>query len=190
MGGHLAYARQEVTYFVGRFPAILRLYTVWWYRSAMPLSPRVRRERRALAAKDRPPKKYPRKRCANDGTLFFKTRKNKRFCCPECKDEYHRFGSAFGPLRDYLTKLIGIESKAQAAAQFTAYVQGKDFRRQLAAAGFIHRSMIQPRPGPKPRELARSLEQLAARIVMLETAKPQWTIDQLQDPRADLYPVR
>jgi hypothetical protein len=112
----------------------------------MSLSPKVRRERRALAARYREPKKFTRRRCDNCGKFYLKTRDNKKYCSLQCKDEFNRHGSAFGPLKDYLTKLIKKESKEAAAAQFAAYVAGKDFRRQLAAAGFIHRSMIRPKP--------------------------------------------
>lgn len=42
----------------------------------------------------------------NDGKLFDVTKPNRRFCSQSCKDEYHRHGSAFGPLKERLEKLV------------------------------------------------------------------------------------
>ena len=144
----------------------------------MSLSPQVRRERRALAARYREPKKFPRRRCDNDGKWYLKTRKNKRFCSKACKDEYNRYGSAFGPLRDYLTKLIGKASKEEVARAFAAFVASKDFRRQLAAAGFIHRSMLRPRNREQASAgLQEQMRELAGRITALEQRPSQKTPD-------------
>jgi hypothetical protein len=142
----------------------------------MPLPPEVRRARRAAAAKLRDPQKFPRRRCANCNKFFLKIRKNKRFCSRGCKTEFARYGSAFGPLKDYLTKLIESASGGEAEKQFAAYVAGKDFRRQLAAAGFIHRSMLEPRkPALTPDGLqsqititGRLMRELESRVKELE----------------------
>lgn len=34
------------------------------------------------------------------------TKPNRKFCSDDCKNEYNRFGAAYGPLKDKLTKLI------------------------------------------------------------------------------------
>lgn len=34
------------------------------------------------------------------------TKVNRKFCSDKCRLEYHRYGAAYGPLRDKLTKLI------------------------------------------------------------------------------------
>lgn len=81
----------------------IALYTAPWYPSAMPLSPAVRRDRRAAA---QPPKNFPRKHCANCNRLFPVTQPKRKFCCSNCKDQFHNFGSAFGPLRCTLENLV------------------------------------------------------------------------------------
>ena len=37
---------------------------------------------------------------------FPMTKVNRKFCSDKCRLEYHRYGAAYGPLRDKLTKLI------------------------------------------------------------------------------------
>lgn len=51
-------------------------------------------------------KKIPRRRCKNCNGWYWKTRKNKLFCKKSCKDEYGRYGAAYGPLKAKLEKLI------------------------------------------------------------------------------------
>lgn len=72
----------------------------------MPLQARVRRERRAVIKKFSPPQQFPRKRCKNCPKMFPKTRPNREFCSPACKKEFHRHGSAFGPLKETLQNLV------------------------------------------------------------------------------------
>jgi len=38
--------------------------------------------------------------------MFPMTKPNRKFCTDNCKTEYNRYGAAYGPLRDKLTKLI------------------------------------------------------------------------------------
>ena len=54
-----------------------------------------------------------RKRCENCPKFFEKMRKWQRFCSKECKDQFHKNGSAYGKLRDTLTKLITREVASQ-----------------------------------------------------------------------------
>jgi hypothetical protein len=72
----------------------------------MPLSPKLRRERRAAVKKFSPPQVFPKKRCKNCPKMFPKTRANREFCSPACKKEFHRHGSAFGPLKETLQNLV------------------------------------------------------------------------------------
>jgi hypothetical protein len=71
----------------------------------MPLPPAIRRERREYNKKQDPPV-FPIKRCLNDNKQFRQVKKNKVFCCDACRREYNRFGSAFGPLREKLEKMV------------------------------------------------------------------------------------
>lgn len=63
---------------------------------------------RSLSARVRvvQPVQLPRKRCDNDGKLFYVTKPTRRFCSNKCRMEYHRHGNSFGPLKDKLYKLI------------------------------------------------------------------------------------
>lgn len=72
----------------------------------MPLAPRIRRDRRAALKKFSPAKQFERKRCKNCPKMFPKTRPNREFCTPACKKEFHRHGSAFGPLKETLQNLV------------------------------------------------------------------------------------
>lgn len=123
-----------------------------------------------------PAKIFPRRHCKNCNKLYEKNRPNKMFCSHDCKEEFRKFGSAYGPLKEHLTKLIAKHAAGEAAAQFAAYVAAKDFRRTLAAAGFIHRSMIKKRPaGMKPEALHAQIlllgsfsRRLLSRVTRLE----------------------
>jgi hypothetical protein len=94
--------------------------------------------------------KFPKARCKNCPKFFPKTRPNREFCSQDCKDEFNRHGSAFGPLRERLTKLIEKASKEEAARQFAGVwpaatnllTTSPEFIRALKAAGFIHRSQL------------------------------------------------
>lgn len=138
-----------------------------------------RRQANVAAGRIRPEdlKKYPRRRCRNCDALYYRTRPHKKFCSIVCKDEYHKYGSAFGPLKTYLTNLIQKAGKEEAARQFEAYLSSPEFRKHLAAAGFIHRSQILK---PDMREtgahlrgqvtvIERLLREHEERIVALET---------------------
>lgn len=74
----------------------------------------------------RPRKGARKRRCRNCDQwywprVFLKgtSKKNKgggspqRFCTPACRKEYNRNGSAFGPLRDKIRRLIASEVKKQ-----------------------------------------------------------------------------
>ncbi len=76
----------------------------------MPLSPRRQSERRAELKeqelkRDGPPTiRYFH--CRNCGKRKPKTHYQKKFCDRHCKDEFHRHGSAFGPLKETLHNLV------------------------------------------------------------------------------------
>lgn len=73
----------------------------------MPLSPKVRAERRAQQKKLEEPKKTRRRRCDNCDNRFHPARKDQRFCCGNCRKEFFRNGgNAFGPLKVRLEKLV------------------------------------------------------------------------------------
>lgn len=101
----------------------------------------------------------------NCNAWTIRTIPHKKFCSVKCKDEYRHYGSAFGPLRDYLTKLIVKASNEEAGKQFAAYVAEKDFRRHMAAAGFIHRSMLKPKePELTPERLRSQIRETEKRL--------------------------
>src|SRR5271154_2023750 len=56
-----------------------------------------------------PKKKFPKKRCLNCDKKFEKTKPNRKFCKQDCKDEYNRHGSAFGPLKTRLERIVKLE---------------------------------------------------------------------------------
>lgn len=113
----------------------------------MALAPHVRRERRAYNRKQElltnPPAKLPRRRCLNCNGWFLKTRKNKKFCKKECKDEYNRYGSAFGPLKEWIGKLIEKLSKETFERRLRVFLETEAGRAAITAAGFIHRDELQ-----------------------------------------------
>lgn len=88
----------------------MQLSRVAWYFSGMPLPPAVRRDRRAYnreqELKANPKAPLKRKRCKNCPKLFWKTRPNKLFCSEQCSREFREHGSAFGPLKEKLEKLV------------------------------------------------------------------------------------
>jgi hypothetical protein len=69
----------------------------------MPVSPKRQAE---LRDRRRDEKVYPVKRCANCPKMFRQTRPNRKFCSTKCKDEWFRFGAAFGPLKEKLEGLV------------------------------------------------------------------------------------
>lgn len=74
----------------------------------MPLSPARRREVREQQKRLADPPKGRHIRCRNCGkrSPVPETVKIKLFCSPGCKAEYHRHGSAFGPLKTRLENLV------------------------------------------------------------------------------------
>jgi hypothetical protein len=73
----------------------------------MSLSAKRQAELRAAKKKLEPAKVFPRKRCLNCDTPFPKTHPKKKFCCDNCRKEFHaNGGNAFGPLKTRLEKLV------------------------------------------------------------------------------------
>lgn len=70
-----------------------------------------------------PPKHYRRMRCDNCFAPTPKRTGNKRFCSDQCRKEFHRHGSAFGPLRVKLEKII-----AQATRELRAELEAAKLR--------------------------------------------------------------
>jgi hypothetical protein len=59
---------------------------------------------------------FPKRRCDNCCTFYPLTKPWRKFCKPLCKKEFHQHGSAFGPLKERIAKLI----RKEVAAQLTA----------------------------------------------------------------------
>jgi hypothetical protein len=85
--------------------------------------------------------KFPRRRCDNCGKLYPQTKPHKRFCKPECKNEFHQHGAAFGPLKQRLEKLINKEVAAR-VGDVSRVIAATVKPEALARAGFIHRSQL------------------------------------------------
>lgn len=62
-------------------------------------------------AKPEQPPKYGRTRCKNCDKRIPKTKVNRKFCDDACRKEFHHHGSAFGPLRIKLEKMIAVAVK-------------------------------------------------------------------------------
>lgn len=65
----------------------------------MPLPAARRREVRA-SRRDEP--NYPTKRCLNCPKFFKQTKPHKKFCSMQCKDQFNKFGGAYGKLKEKL----------------------------------------------------------------------------------------
>ena len=149
----------------------------------MPTPAEVRRERRAAVNRVKDPTIYPRRHCRNCNKWFWRVRPNKLFCSVQCSREFKRYGSAFGPLKDYLTKLIETTAGEIVAKRFTTYAQGKDFRRELAAAGFVHKSMLKPKPPEfTPESFHRSILTQGRMFRELELRVQQLEAHAIQSP--------
>ena len=71
------------------------------------------------SAFSKPKKKYPRRRCDNCGDLFEKKRKDQHFCTKDkgaCRKQFHKFGAAYGPLKQKLLSVIDQQVKARSRA--------------------------------------------------------------------------
>lgn len=79
----------------------------------MPQYPQIPRYRPRTEPPDPAPVKLKRKRCLNCGRLFPLTKESRKFCKDECRKEFHRYGAAYGPLRQGLEKLIERTTREQ-----------------------------------------------------------------------------
>lgn len=84
----------------------------------MPSSPARRREGRASRREE---KVYPRARCMNCPKFFAKTKPHKKFCCRACKDQFNKFGGAYGKLKEKLFAEIHKEVRERTAGQLSAF---------------------------------------------------------------------
>lgn len=71
------------------------------------------------------------------------TKANRRFCNVKCKNEYHQHGSAFGPLKHRLEKLV-VKLAGQAMS-----------KEAMMRSGFIHRSQLRKKPADQRAEELR-----------------------------------
>lgn len=61
------------------------------------------------SAFQKPEKKHKTRRCDNCGDLYIARRQDQRFCTHNngaCRKQFHKFGAAFGPLKDGLERAI------------------------------------------------------------------------------------
>ena len=112
--------------------------------------------------------RYKRKRCRNCDAKFPLTKPNRLFCSTACKNEYGRHGSAFGPLRVKLEKLVRKLVDADTKRGWTTQLA------TLKAAGFVMRDEL-PAAGAAAElaQLARHVKSLSARLRLVEFALSQ-----------------
>lgn len=131
-----------------------------------------------------PTAKLPRKKCDNCDKPFPITRPGRRFCTTACRTEFHTHGSAFGPLRDKIQKLIEIETRQEVARQMDHFFRGnQQLRDAMAGSGFIHRSQLKKQPpemtraglrgsidttGLLVKQMRAMIDLVAARLTALE----------------------
>jgi len=101
------------------------------------------------------PIRYKRKCCRNCDKKFPVTKPNRMFCTTACKNEYGRHGSAFGPLRIKLEKLVRKLVAAETKTGSTTQIG------TLRAAGFVMRDEL-PAAGASLAKQVVSLAELLA----------------------------
>lgn len=102
----------------------------------MPLSPQGQRERRERIKRLSDPPKLRQIHCRNCGkrSSVPPNVQVKLFCSPLCKAEYHRHGSAFGPLKTKLENLVKRYMNSGMAVIYAAQVeQVADLEKRVAA---------------------------------------------------------
>jgi hypothetical protein len=109
----------------------------------------------AEPAPEKPDETYPRrKRCDNCPQFLViasKRAKHKRFCSAKCRREWFRFGSAYGPLKEQLEKLIEAKTKEATKAE----TENQKFIERLRVAGFLHRGQLKK---IKPEHTRRGMQ--------------------------------
>jgi hypothetical protein len=116
--------------------------------------------------------RYKRKRCRNCDAKFLLTKPNRLFCSTACKNEYGRHGSAFGPLRVKLEKLVRKLVEAETKRGWTAQLA------TLRAAGFVMRDELPAAEGSlaaRVVSLAHALRSIGARLRLVEFALGELT---------------
>lgn len=102
----------------------------------MPLSADRQRERREEYRRLNPIQTPVQKRhCVNCDTLFVKNAKHKdhKFCKEACRKEFHKFGTAMGPIRRKLEQLISGEIDKRGAQMQSLIENAADMARKLEA---------------------------------------------------------
>lgn len=74
-------------------------------------TPRRFRPNVPTAAQEEKKPKAKRKRCLNCDKLFELTKPNRKFCSTNCKNEFGRHGSAFGPLKTHIETMMNRHTK-------------------------------------------------------------------------------
>lgn len=127
------------------------------------------------------PIRYKRKRCRNCDKKFPLTKPNRQFCTTACKNEYGRHGSAFGPLKIKLEKLVrklvADESKRGWTTQLaTLKAAGFVMRDELPAAGASLASQVVSLAELLAAD-QRTIRALYSRVRVLEAAVANFTPD-------------
>jgi hypothetical protein len=75
-------------------------------------TPRRFRANVPTPAQDEAKPKLKRKKCLNCDKKFELTKPNRKFCTTECKNEFGRHGSAFGPLKTHIETMMTRHTRA------------------------------------------------------------------------------
>lgn len=131
--------------------------------------------------------KLPKKRCLNCPKFFPLTKPNRRFCSINCKNEYNRFGSSYGPLKAKLEKLIEQTIAAGIAHQLRDRNSElwQSVKAKVAELGFLNRADVSTRRTDAMERTWKETEariegvrmgfdSLAQRIFLLEHQQPDW----------------
>ena len=126
----------------------------------MPLPPARRREVRA-SRRDEPV--FEKKRCLNCPKFFPLTKPHRKFCSIPCKDQFNKFGGAYGKLKEKL--FAEIEAQVRAVRK-TVFAEISDQSRRIDRLESIIEGSTDFRPVPADgasRETNASLHREAKR---------------------------
>lgn len=120
----------------------------------------------AAPATEKEPFRRRKRGCENCGKPFWietLKQKTKRFCGSKCRSEWNNYGAGIGPMKRYMMRVLEDRLRPRELQKvFAGYFQSRQFRLDLMAAGFIHRSQVdryrQERERRRPELTAKGLK--------------------------------
>ena len=139
-------------------------------------------DRRSVAAKrqaryrarHKEEKIYPKRRCLNCPRFFIQNPRSKKFCCEQCRKQFHEYGSAYGSIKEHLeTKLIPRLVREQTHAAIVLTIENlarieTTLREQQRALDLIVATMAHKHEPLK--ELRDKIRELDARVSVLRNS--------------------